>query len=364
MTTTWAWDTAANGIGKLHKLTSPDGEKVFAYNTRGQLAGLTLAVNGTDALLEGKLGYDEFGRVGTITYPTPAGAPPFVIKRDFDAFGHVLKVHDGVTDYWRLTDVDNAGRFRKEALGDDVLTERSYFDDKQRLKSIVSQGPTTVQNLAYEYDARLSLKSRTDALQPQHKTERFRYDALDRLTCAYFSANEDPFAPCATDPMPLRIPEPAGRPASLATGGASLLVTAAGGSAATAGWAAVGHGATGIVAGLATLADSLSLSTGAASGSGGTGPQGTTPAPGGRQNVTDILRPGGKLIGNPGTSPKIRLLQGGRPEAEALFARLTQGGEAITSTNYPGQLVRLPDGGRIGFRPTSTMWATDNRRIY
>jgi hypothetical protein len=151
--------------------------------------------------------------------------------------------------------------------------------------------------------------------------------------------------------------------ASLATGGASLLVTAAGGSAATAGWAAVGHGATGIVAGLATLADSLSLSTGAASGSGGTGPQGTTPAPGGRQNVTDILRPGGKLIGNPGTSPKIRLLQGGRPEAEALFARLTQGGEAITSTNYPGQLVRLPDGGRIGFRPTSTMWATDNRRI-
>jgi hypothetical protein len=55
MTTTWTWDTAANGIGRLHKLTSPDGEKVFAYNPRGQLAGLTLSVTGTDALLEGKL---------------------------------------------------------------------------------------------------------------------------------------------------------------------------------------------------------------------------------------------------------------------------------------------------------------------
>jgi RHS repeat-associated protein len=44
----------------------------------------------------------------------------------------------------------------------------------------------------------LNLKSRTDALQMQNKTERFRYDALDRLTCAYFSAIEDPFAPCAT----------------------------------------------------------------------------------------------------------------------------------------------------------------------
>jgi YD repeat-containing protein len=42
MTTTWTWDTAANGLGKLHKLTSSDGEKVFAYNARGQLERLTL----------------------------------------------------------------------------------------------------------------------------------------------------------------------------------------------------------------------------------------------------------------------------------------------------------------------------------
>jgi hypothetical protein len=104
MTTTWTWDTAANGIGKLHKLTSPDGEKVYSYNPRGQLEGLALSVSGANTLLEGKLGYDEFARVATITYPTPAGAPPFVITQDFDRFGHVLKVHDAVTDYWRLTD--------------------------------------------------------------------------------------------------------------------------------------------------------------------------------------------------------------------------------------------------------------------
>jgi RHS repeat-associated protein len=198
MTTTWTWDTAANGLGKLHKLTTPDGEKVFAYNARGQLERLTLAVSGADAVLEGKLAYDPFGRVATITYPTPAGAPLFVITQEHDPFGNVVRVHDGATDYWRLTDVDNAGRYREDVLGNDVLTERSYYPDKQRLKSIVTQGPTMVQSLTYDYDARLSLKSRTDALQPQNKTERFRYDALDRLTCAYFSANEDPFAPCAT----------------------------------------------------------------------------------------------------------------------------------------------------------------------
>jgi RHS repeat-associated protein len=197
LTTTWTWDTAANAIGKLHKLTSPDGEKIYSYNKLGQLEGLTLNVNGANAILEGKLGYDEFARVATITYPTPAGAPPFVITQDHDPYGHVIKVHDDVTNYWQLKDVDNAGRFRQEALGNNLLTERSYYPDKQSLKSIVTAGGT-VQSLAYEWDARLNLKSRTDTLQMQNKTERFRYDPLDRVTCAYFSAIEDPFAPCAT----------------------------------------------------------------------------------------------------------------------------------------------------------------------
>jgi RHS repeat-associated protein len=197
-TTIWTWDTAANGIGKLHKLTSPDGEKSYRYSKLGQLEGLTLAVNGTGATLEGKLGYDQFSRVATITYPTPAGAAPFVITQEFDPYGHVLKVHDDVTNYWQLKDVDNAGRFREEVFGNDVLTERSYFADKQRVESIVTQGAAMVQSLAFDYDARLSLKSRSDALQPQNKTERFRYDVLDRVTCAYFSAKEDPFAPCAS----------------------------------------------------------------------------------------------------------------------------------------------------------------------
>jgi RHS repeat-associated protein len=197
LTTTWTWDTAANGIGKLHKLASPDGLKTHSYNNLGQLEGLSLAVSG--ATLEGKLSYDQFGRVETITYPTPAGAPPFVVTQEYDPYGHVLKVRDDATTYWHLKDVDNAGRFREEVLGNDVLTERSYFADKQRLKSITTQrGATMVQSLAYEYDARLSLKSRTDARQVQNPTERFRYDALDRLTCAYFSVKEDPFAPCAS----------------------------------------------------------------------------------------------------------------------------------------------------------------------
>jgi YD repeat-containing protein len=198
LTTTWTWDTAPNGVGKLHKVASPHGTKSYTYTSRGQLEGLALSVV-AEGEIKGSLGYDTFGRVETITYPTPAGAPPFVVTQEYDPYGHVLKVRDDAVDYWRLTDVDNAGRFREEVFGNDVLTERSYFESNPRLKSVTTErGATMVQSLAYDYDARLSLKSRTDALQPQNTTERFRYDALDRLTCAYFSAKEDPSAPCAS----------------------------------------------------------------------------------------------------------------------------------------------------------------------
>ncbi|XYH94299.1 hypothetical protein ACMHYB_41660 [Sorangium sp. So ce1128] len=200
LTTAWTWDTAAHGIGKLHVLDSPGGEKTYGYTERGKLETVTLRIDGERAALESRLDYDELGRVETITYPTPAGAAPFVVAHDHDAHGHVLAVRDSATRfaYWRLTDVDSAGRFREEAFGNGAITERDYYADRQRLKSVVTRsGAAAVQDLDYGYDARLGLTRRTDALQPQHRNERFRYDPLERLTCAYFSSVESATAPCA-----------------------------------------------------------------------------------------------------------------------------------------------------------------------
>ncbi|XXT19469.1 RHS repeat-associated core domain-containing protein [Sorangium sp. So ce429] len=200
LTTAWTWDTAAHGIGKLHVLDSPGGEKTYGYTGRGKLETVTLRIDGERAALESRLDYDELGRVETITYPTPAGAAPFVVAHDHDAHGHVLAVRDSATRsaYWRLTDVDSAGRFREETFGNGAITERDYYADRQRLKSVVTRsGAAAVQELDYGYDARLSLTRRTDALQPQHRSERFRYDPLARLTCAYFSDVESATAPCA-----------------------------------------------------------------------------------------------------------------------------------------------------------------------
>ncbi|MDC0679024.1 RHS repeat-associated core domain-containing protein [Sorangium atrum] len=200
LTTTWTWDTAAHGVGKLHTLASPDGEKTYGYTGRGQLDTIALRIDGERSPLEARLGYDELGRVETVTYPAPAGAAPFVVAHDRDAHGHVLAVRDSGTNlvYWRLADVDNAGRFREEVFGNGAVTERTYFADKQRLRHMATQsGAGEVQDLDYGFDDLLDLTRRTDALQPENTTERFRYDSLHRLTCAYFSDIESSAAPCA-----------------------------------------------------------------------------------------------------------------------------------------------------------------------
>ena len=59
------------------------------------------------------------------------------------------------------------------------------------------------------------------------------------------------------------------------------------------------------------------------------------------------------MIGEAGTSAQIRILRGGSSEANALFGQLSHGGSVLEGTTYPGTLVELPGGGKVGYRPTS-----------
>ncbi len=199
LTTKWTWDKAPNGIGQLQMLESPDAIKTYSYSKRGQLETEMLAVVGESFVVS--LGYDDVGHVESVDYPQPLGQEPFGVMYEHDEHGFVVGVRDKATSesFWDLREVDDAGRIQKERFGNGVETLRGYESDKQTLKSIsTSLGNTNIQELSYAWDSRLNLKSRTDALQPQNKTERFRYDELDRVTCAYFGAAESAQAVCAT----------------------------------------------------------------------------------------------------------------------------------------------------------------------
>jgi hypothetical protein len=67
----------------------------------------------------------------------------------------------------------------------------------------------------------------------------------------------------------------------------------------------------------------------------------------------DLLMPQGKPIGARGSKTSIREVTGGQKAADNLFDDLTAGGTPVTLPTYPGKMIDLPGGGRIGLRPKS-----------
>ncbi len=59
--------------------------------------------------------------------------------------------------------VDDADRTTAESFGNGFTTQRTYFDEENRVKSIATiKGAELVQSLDYLYDAKLNLRSRHD----------------------------------------------------------------------------------------------------------------------------------------------------------------------------------------------------------
>lgn len=71
------------------------------------------------------------------------------------------------------------------------------------------------------------------------------------------------------------------------------------------------------------------------------------------QRIEALLKLDGKLLGQPGSSRRIRVLPGGIEAAAELFEKLAEAGEQTLTTAYPGTLVEIPDVGRVGLRPVS-----------
>jgi hypothetical protein len=68
-----------------------------------------------------------------------------------------------------------------------------------------------------------------------------------------------------------------------------------------------------------------------------------------------LLMPNGRAIGEMGTESAIREITGGRQAAQRLFSRLVGGGaERVPNSTYKGTLVRLSEGGTVGFRTEMT----------
>ncbi|APR85499.1 Rhs family protein [Minicystis rosea] len=205
--TTWEYDTAANGMGRIARVVSSAGHaKDYDYDALSRPYRVALTIDGET--FAATLGYDSESRLKTIAYPQAPGVAPFVLRHEYDKMGNLVGVHDnaGGTRFWQLDYVDNAGRPTLEWFGNGTFTFHEYLQDTGTIKNIVTGlGPASFQDLRYTYDDRLNVKSRTDALQNIDgylMAESFQYDALDRLTCAGFVKVPPPIVGPPEPPAP------------------------------------------------------------------------------------------------------------------------------------------------------------------
>jgi RHS repeat-associated protein len=181
-TTTFTWDTAAQGVGKLAESRSPDGVQTrYLYDSLSRLRAVSSTLAGASYAVD--FTYTQFGRLDELTYPTVPGRPRLKVKYTYTPRGDLQSIQDPVTHraYWTAQARNPRGQPTGDILGNGVMTTRRY-DDRGRLRFIDSKAPASaapLQALEYQYEDNGNMARRYD--HARHVLEEFSYDGLDRL---------------------------------------------------------------------------------------------------------------------------------------------------------------------------------------
>ncbi|MCY1000864.1 FG-GAP-like repeat-containing protein [Myxococcus sp. MISCRS1] len=180
------YDEGPGGKGRLTRASrTPVGTSVeavdtaYLYDVYGRETGLSQKVAGTTRSLGRE--YDDYGRVGRLTYPAQLNGQPFSINYSYTDRGELSSVYrsNSITTYWRAYERDSMGRLKTAHYGNGVSRVFRY-DTQGRLRfTEAKKHLTDVQRLAYEYTANDNLSARHDLMVGV--TQKYTYDALDRL---------------------------------------------------------------------------------------------------------------------------------------------------------------------------------------
>ena len=185
LTSSWTYDTAANGIGKLAGSATNQG---YALSLVYDALGRPVQSNQTTGAANPSftIGYDAYSRITSIQYPSG-----FTLSRSYNAYGYPLGETESDTTQpgplWTTIAMDAEMHQTAVGYGNAIQTQRGYNPQNGELQSIVSGHAGSVQALSYSYDPIGNVLSRVDSTQGL--TESFGYDALNRLTSAQISGS-------------------------------------------------------------------------------------------------------------------------------------------------------------------------------
>ncbi|MGV3661042.1 MAG: FG-GAP-like repeat-containing protein [Prosthecobacter sp.] len=177
--TTFTYDTAAHGIGQLASEVGPGFERRYFYDSLGRPAATT-ETHGFHTFSTSR-SYDLAGRPDILTYPTG-----FATQQVYTANGHLSEVRNANSTsevYWRALLVNARGQVTREALGNGIVTDRSFVPETGLVQDITSTFGSTgdVQKLSFGFDVIGNLTERKDMRYSTPFVEGFGYDALNRL---------------------------------------------------------------------------------------------------------------------------------------------------------------------------------------
>lgn len=183
LTSTWTYDSATKGIGKLASATASNGYlRTQFYDSLGRpwrsqrwIDQATL-----DPGYNSDTSYDTQGRVLALTYPSG-----FKVRYEYTALGYLQYAKNDATNalFWQADTLDAEGHLTQQTYGNAVVTNQTFDANTSHLTGITAgptATPTSVQNMSFVWDSISNLSSRTDATQ--NVQENFTYDSLNRLT--------------------------------------------------------------------------------------------------------------------------------------------------------------------------------------
>lgn len=193
-TSCFSFDPTPAATGQLGTATylPTEGDAVtttMSYDGFGRSTSTSQQIGSSSPLVTSSI-YDDFGRIGTLTYPNGVA-----VQYDYDPGGYLKKISRlGATPdvppspLWTLDKQNLLGQSELETFGNGQRTFRNYYAKSSLPKSIATIatfGPiaTIAQNASYKWFADGNVESRTDAADAAHPaTEHFDYDGLERVT--------------------------------------------------------------------------------------------------------------------------------------------------------------------------------------
>jgi RHS repeat-associated protein len=179
VTSSWTYDTAAVGIGKLAQASTSFGYlREHFYDSKGRPRRTRLTISGqvSNYLIE----YDPIsGKLDTINYPSS-----LVLKHVYNPYGYLSQLTDNLTGsvFWTANARDSEMHLLKQTAGNGIVTNQT-FDSETGLVQTIKAGPqASVANYSYDFDTLGNLINRSDAVTGLSET--FDYDQRNRLTQA------------------------------------------------------------------------------------------------------------------------------------------------------------------------------------